>query len=48
MLVGEEDAGREWMHEAEVLIESFRETRALFLTSRVCYRCYVRNAATDE
>ena len=35
MLAGDQDAEREWMHEAELLAESFRETRALFLTSRV-------------
>ncbi|CCM04149.1 uncharacterized protein FIBRA_06311 [Fibroporia radiculosa] len=34
MLVGEEDAEREWLIEAEKLVESFRETRALFVTSR--------------
>ncbi|KAI0642215.1 TPR-like protein [Trametes meyenii] len=31
---GDEEAVREWLVEAEKLIESFRETRALFLTSR--------------
>ncbi len=35
MLAGEEEATREWLVEAEKLVESFRETRALFLTSRV-------------
>lgn len=35
MLAGEETANKEWMHEAESLVESFRETRALFLTTRV-------------
>ena len=35
MLAGEDEALREWLIEAEKLIESFRETRALFLTSRV-------------
>ena len=35
MLNGEEEADREWMHEAESLVESFRETRALFLSTRV-------------
>lgn len=35
MLANEEDAVREWLVEAEKLVESFRETRALFLTSRV-------------
>ena len=41
MLTGDIDAEREWMHEAESLVESFRETRALFLTSRVCPICPV-------
>ena len=36
MLAEDLEAEREWMHEAESLVESFRETRALFLTSRVC------------
>ena len=35
MMNGEEEADREWMHEAESLVESFRETRALFLSTRV-------------
>lgn len=35
MLAEDAAAEREWMHEAESLVESFRETRALFLTSRV-------------
>ncbi len=35
MLANEEEAVREWLVEAEKLVESFRETRALFLTSRV-------------
>ncbi|KAF9821450.1 hypothetical protein IEO21_00696 [Rhodonia placenta] len=34
MLAGEEEAEREWLMEAEKLVESFRETRPLFLTSR--------------
>lgn len=29
-------AAREWMMEAEKLVEMFRETRALFLTGKVC------------
>lgn len=33
---GHEDAAREWLIEAEKLVETFRETRNLFLTSRVC------------
>lgn len=36
MLANEDEAVREWLVEAEKLVESFRETRALFLTSRVC------------
>ena len=35
MLSGDEEAEREWLVEAEKLIESFRETRNLFQTSRV-------------
>ncbi len=35
MLAGDMQADREWMHESESLVESFRETRALFLTTRV-------------
>ena len=35
MLADEAEAVREWLVEAEKLVESFRETRALFLTSRV-------------
>ncbi|KAI0820756.1 TPR-like protein [Trametes gibbosa] len=35
MLAGDDEAAtREWLVEAEKLVESFRETRALFLTSR--------------
>lgn len=37
MLTGDEEAEREWLVEAEKLVETFRETRNLFLTSRV--RC---------
>ncbi len=36
MLAGEEGSKREWMLEAEKLVDMFRETRNLFLTSRVC------------
>ena len=36
MLENDDEAVREWLVEAEKLVESFRETRALFLTSRVC------------
>jgi general transcription factor 3C polypeptide 3 (transcription factor C subunit 4) len=32
---GQQDAEREWMFEAEKLVDTFRETRNLFLTSRV-------------
>ena len=35
MLADEEDAVREWLVEAEKLIETYRETRNLFLTSKV-------------
>ena len=38
MLSGDEEAEREWLVEAEKLIESFRETRNLFQTSRVSAR----------
>ena len=41
MLAGEEEPEREWMLEAEKLVDMFRETRNLFLTSRVCYRLSV-------
>ncbi|PPQ68724.1 hypothetical protein CVT26_003630 [Gymnopilus dilepis] len=34
MLAGEEEPEREWMLEAEKLVDMFRETRNLFLTSR--------------
>jgi len=33
---GQEDAEREWLVEAEKLVDTFRETRNLFSTSRVC------------
>lgn len=37
MLSGDDpDAEREWLLEAEKLVDMFRETRNLFLTSRVC------------
>ena len=35
MLANEEESVREWLVEAEKLIETFRETKNLFLTSRV-------------
>lgn len=35
MLAGEEEAEREWLVEAEKLVESFRETRNLFNATRV-------------
>jgi general transcription factor 3C polypeptide 3 (transcription factor C subunit 4) len=35
MLAGEKDLEREWLVEAEKLIDMFRETRNLFVTSRV-------------
>ncbi|CAL1715852.1 unnamed protein product [Somion occarium] len=34
MLAGEEEAVREWLMEAEKLVETYRETRNLFLTSK--------------
>jgi general transcription factor 3C polypeptide 3 (transcription factor C subunit 4) len=37
MLAGEENADREWMLESEKLVDMFRETRNLFLTSRVSF-----------
>jgi general transcription factor 3C polypeptide 3 (transcription factor C subunit 4) len=37
MLVGEKESEREWLLEAEKLIDMFRETRNLFVTSRVCW-----------
>lgn len=49
MLAGEEEATREWLVEAEKLVESFRETRALFLTSRVrSIVCDVGSVRVDE
>lgn len=44
MLAGDEEADREWMREAESLVETFRETRALFLSSRVSVYVTVLNA----
>ena len=35
MMGGDEECEREWMVEAEKLVDMFRETRNLFLTSRV-------------
>lgn len=35
MMAGDDGADREWMLEAEKLVDMFRETRNLFLTSRV-------------
>jgi general transcription factor 3C polypeptide 3 (transcription factor C subunit 4) len=41
MLAGDSDAEREWLVEAEKLVDMFRETRNLFLTSRVsCYDAF--------
>ena len=40
MLAGEKDSEREWLVEAEKLIDMFRETRNLFVTSRVCCIVY--------
>ena len=35
MLAGDFEAEKEWLIESEKLVETFRETRNLFLTSRV-------------
>jgi general transcription factor 3C polypeptide 3 (transcription factor C subunit 4) len=35
MLIGDGEAEKNWLNEAEKLVETFRETRNLFLTSRV-------------
>jgi len=35
MLAGDPEAEKEWLVESERLVETFRETRNLFLTSRV-------------
>lgn len=35
MLAGDPEAEKEWLIESERLVETFRETRNLFLTSRV-------------
>jgi general transcription factor 3C polypeptide 3 (transcription factor C subunit 4) len=37
MLAGDENADREWMLETERLVDMFRETRNLFLTTRVSF-----------
>lgn len=37
MLAGEVEAEKEWLIETEKLVETFRETRNLFLTSRVSF-----------
>lgn len=37
MLQEDEEAEREWLVEAEKLVDTFRETRNLFSTSRVCF-----------
>jgi len=37
----QEEAEREWLFEAEKLVDTFRETRNLFLTSRVGPHCSV-------
>ena len=41
MLAGDDSADREWMLEAEKLVDMFRETRNLFLTSRVSVFAYI-------
>lgn len=47
MLSGEEEAEREWLVEAEKLVESFRETRNLFQTSRVSSGYLLHAIRTD-
>ncbi|KAJ7594254.1 hypothetical protein C8J56DRAFT_926291 [Mycena floridula] len=54
MLVGEPEAFREWMLEAEKMVETFRETRALFSASRNVHfrgmfpRSYKKQKLHDE
>lgn len=38
------EAEREWMFEAEKLVEMFREARMLFLSTRVCLLCWYLTA----
>lgn len=47
MLSGEAEAEKEWLIEAEKLVETFRETRNLFLTSRVSLMHIVRTHLAD-
>lgn len=52
MLRREDEAEREWLLEAEKLVESFRETRSLFVTQSVCplriTRCAFFSAADSS
>lgn len=41
MLINEGEAEREWLVEAEKLVETFRETRNLFNATRVSTRTYM-------
>lgn len=47
MLQNEEDAVREWLVEAEKLVEIYRETRNLFLTSKVKFLTFVVTFLVD-
>lgn len=56
MLAGDEEAVKLWLTEAEKLVETFRETRNLFLTSRVrllffclakCFGCALTGVLLD-
>jgi general transcription factor 3C polypeptide 3 (transcription factor C subunit 4) len=42
-----DEAEREWLFEAERLVETFRETRNLFLTSRVGGYCFRQRLSAD-
>lgn len=44
MLAGEEEAEREWLVEAEKLVETFRETRNLFNATRVSNEVWIAEA----
>lgn len=47
MLAGEEEAEREWLVEAEKLVETFRETRNLFNATRVSNEVWIAEAQID-
>lgn len=49
MLAGEEVAVNEWLLEAEKLVETFRETRRLFLSTRVRFMSFCsQRSKSDE